>query len=169
MMTNNDKGKIGQLDRAAMRLTGRHVHTGFSAPHIIIAANILFLLAALAGIFATARGHDYGRDLVTTAMIATLLYKVAVDFKERGYRLPDEREDAIRWKALAIGGWTVTVLVGLWAVFLSILADDGMWFPREADEWATLGMLIFSLVSQVSSITAACLTPPYAADLLDEE
>jgi hypothetical protein len=167
-MSNKDQGMVSLLDRIATRLTGRQVHMGFTGPHMIIAANAILLLIALAGMLATTRDQDFGQDLVVWAMIASALHKAAVELKERGSRELDEREKTIRWKSIAIGGWAVTTLISIWAILISHFADNGLWYPSKDDDWLTLGAFILGLMGQTSSIASAWMTPSYAAELLDE-
>ncbi|MCL9999904.1 MAG: hypothetical protein NBV68_11025 [Erythrobacter sp.] len=80
MMARNDKGIFARLDRTVSRLTGRPIHTGFTAPHVVIAVNLIFLLISLAGMDLTIEGRAFGKDLLTLAMFGSIVYNAAVQY-----------------------------------------------------------------------------------------
>jgi hypothetical protein len=168
MMMDKQNGAASRLDRLAIRLTGGQVHTGFTGPHMIILANGLFLLAGLAGMIAVIMGLDMSA-LIVAAMLGTTFHKVAVEWKERGYAPKDEREDALHWKALAIGVSIPLTLLVVWMLLLGAFADDGMWHPVGQDDWTAVATFALGLAGQLASIVKARMTPSYAADLLDDE
>jgi hypothetical protein len=169
MMAHNEKRLFARLDHAVSRLVGRPIRTGFTAPHVIIAANLTLLLISLLGFHRVTQGDGSGHVIVTLAMNGTVFYSVFVQYRERGNRTPDERENAIRWKSYAIAGWIVTSLVMVWAVLVGQFADNGLWYPTQAKQWPSLGLFIGALTVQISSIVSAWMTPTYAAELLDDD
>lgn len=47
--------------------------------------------------------------------------------------------------------------------------DKGIWYPDAEVEWQALGFFLLGLMMQVKNLVVAMSTPPYAAELLDED
>lgn len=169
MMARNGKRMFAGLDRALTRMTGRPVRTGFTAPYVIIVANLALILVTIVGFSRVTQGDGSGHYVLTLVLNATVLYSVAVQYRERGNRAHDERENAIRWKSLAIAGWIVISLVMIWAVLVGQFAHNGLWYPTHPGQWPSLGFFIGALTGQISAIASAWMTPSYAAALDDED
>jgi len=167
-MANKQNGAVSRLDRLAIWLAGGQVHTGFTGPHMTIAANIVLLLAGLAGMTGVIMGRDMNL-LILAAMIGSTFHRVAVEWKERGYARNDEREQAIYWKALAIGVTIPGLLLVVWMLLLGAFVDDGMWHPVRQDDWSAVALFAMGLTAQIGGIAKAWMTPAYAAELLDDE
>lgn len=153
------------FDRAAMRMTGRQVHTGKIGPKTTIVATLIFISLTAIGMYLTVQGAKVGQGIVFSAAMGSLAIKLFNDYKERGNGPLDERELAIYWKANAIGAMIPLIGVAVWSLFLGNLADFGMWYPREMFEWVTLSFFLLGLMTQIGLIVTAWLTPSYAADL----
>lgn len=117
---------------------------------------------------ATVRGYAT-YHLMYGLLMASTLYRLSVEFRERGYSRPDEREDAVRWKAMTIGVGAPGLVLVVWMLLLGGFADDGLWQPVREDDWVVAVMFVVGLAVQISAIAKAWMTPAYAADLLDEE
>jgi hypothetical protein len=44
-----------------------------------------------------------------------------------------------------------------------------MWFPRQPHEWEAAGQFIVAGFLLITILVTAWMTPPYAAELLDED
>lgn len=168
MMAYKQKSAVSRLDRLAIRLIGSPVNTGFTGPHMTIAINALLLICGLTGMVGTMMGQSLYKLILFTT-IASVLHKAAMEFRERGYARRDEREDAIHWKAWAIGAAIPGIILVSWMHLLDAFADYGMWYPTQPDDWSAVSMFAMGLALQLSSIAKGCMTPAYAADLLDGE
>lgn len=167
MMAYKGDKLLERLDRLAVAGIGPNAENGV-APCLSILANLVFMAAGIAGLVLCAQG-DLGSGIVFAAMFAGSTHTVIVEHKKRGNAPLDEREQAIFWKAMAIGALVPSVMAALWALFLASFADQGMWYPDRPEEWRAAGFFILGLTSQISNIANAWMTPSYAADLLDEE
>lgn len=156
-----------RLDRLAVAGLGNNAESGVS-PRMSIIANVLFLAAGIAGLVLCAQG-DARWGIVFGAMFGAGTHSVIVEYRKRGNAPLDERERAIFWKATAIGASVPCVLTALWVMLLGSFADQGMWHPDRPDEWRAAGLFILGLMSQISNIALALMTPAYAAELLDDE
>lgn len=167
MMAYKGKGMITRLDRIAMTVAGQNPYTS-TAPRLSILANLIFMAAGVTGLVLTARG-EIGPILVFFAMIMASTHTVIVEYQKRGEAPLDEREWGIFWKAMAIGAFVPCVLTAFWVMLLGSFADQGMWHPNRPDEWQAAGLFILGLMTQITNIAKAWMTPAYAADLLDED
>lgn len=167
MMAYERKRVITRMDRVAMEVSGLNAQGGAN-PRLSILANLVFLAAGIAGLVLCARG-DFGSGIVFGAMFAASTHTVIVEQRMRGNAPRDERERAIFWKATAIGASVSCVLAAGWVMFLGNFVDDGMWMPNQPEEWRAAGLFILGLMIQIANIAAAWMTPPYPAELLDEE
>lgn len=155
------------LDRLAITGLGNNADNGVS-PRLSILANLIFLAAGIVGLVLCAQG-DVGSGIVFGAMFAASTHTVIVEQRTRGNVPRDEREQAIFWKATAIGAGVSCVLTAGWVMFLGNFVDDGMWMPDRPEEWRAAGLFILGLMMQIINIAAAWMTPSYAAELFDEE
>ncbi len=160
-------GVITRMDRIAMGVAGPNAETGLN-PRLSILANLVFMAAGIAGLVLCAQG-DFGSGIVFCAMFAASTHTVIVEQRTRGNVPRDEREQAIFWKATAIGAGVSCVLAAGWVMFLGNFVDDGMWVPDRPEEWRAAGLFILGLMMQIINIAVARMTPSYAAELFDEE
>jgi len=167
MMAYRKNGLITRMDRLAMMVTGPNAEAGIN-PRIAILANLVFMVVSIAGLLITARGQN-GFWLVFAGMIASGNYSGIAEYQQRGKAPRDEREWAVFWKALAIGAFVPCVLTGFWILLLGSFADQGMWYPDRSEEWQAAGLVILGLMTQITNIAKAFMTPAYAANLLDDE
>lgn len=167
-MTYRQKDAVSRFDRLTLWLTGGRPQWGFAGPHMMIVVQSVLLVASLAAMIATVRGYT-SFHLMYGLLMASTLYRASVEFKERGYSRPDEREDAVRWKAMAIGVSAPGLVLVVWMLLLGGFADNGLWQPVREDDWVVTAMFAVGLAVQISAIAKAWMTPAYAADLLDED
>lgn len=166
-MAYKDNEAITRMDRVAMAVTGQNAKAALN-PRLSILANLIFLATGIAGLVLTARG-DFGPTLVFFALIMSSSHAGIVEYQKRGQAPLDEREWGVFWKAMAIGAFATCVLTGFWVMLLGSFADQGMWYPDRPDEWRAAGLFILGLMTQITNIAKAWMTPAYAADLFDEE
>lgn len=157
-----------RLDRLATRLTGGQVHYGITGPYITIAFNLVLLLAGVAGMTGVIMGGEMN-GLLQAVLIAGTFHGAFVQYKERGNAPLDERENAIRWKAMALGAGISGMLLVVWMCLLGGFADQGMWHPAKEDDWMAVAMFAVALAAQINAIAKAWMTPAYAAELLDDD
>jgi hypothetical protein len=159
---NEAKERLSQLldHPRSLALTG---------PLMSIMINIVLVLVALAGLVLAAHGQRAGQPIVFAAMIWSTTHTILIRAKHSGNAAPDERERALATEAMAVGGYSAATLVAVWFLVLGVFADAGMWFPQSSREWQALGFFVIGLTTQITNIAAAWRTPPYAADLLDED
>jgi|JI8StandDraft_2_1071088.scaffolds.fasta_scaffold85293_2 hypothetical protein len=158
-------------NEAAARLSQlleRPRNLALTGPLMSIIVNIFLVLVAIAGVVVAANGMKAGQMLVSSAMIWSTAHTLLVRAKHGGNALPDERERAVASEAMAVGGYTTSLLAALWFLLLGAFADNGMWFPQQPIEWQAVGFFMIGLTTQITNIAAAWRTPPYAADLHDE-
>lgn len=167
MMAYTGNKILARLDRAAIAVMGSNADTSI-APRMSIFANLVFLATGIVGLVICAQGQ-FGPGLVFGAMFFSSTHTVIVEYAKRGDAPLDERERAIAWKSMAIGAFVPCVLVGMWALLLGNFADNGLWYPDQSSEWQALAFFILGLMSQITNIATAWLTPSYAAELLDED
>ncbi len=167
MMAYKGKGMVTRMDRIAMAVTGQNAETGIN-PRLSIIANLIFMATGIAGLVITAQGH-FGPGLAFAAMIASSTHTVIIEYAKRGDAPLDERERVIAWKSMAIGAFVPCAIVGMWALLLGNFADNGLWYPDQSSEWQVLAFFILGLMTQITNIATAWLTPSYAAELLDED
>lgn len=167
MMAYEGNKVSDRLDRLAIAGLGNNAESG-GAPRLSILANVIFLAAGIAGLVLCAQG-DVGPGIVFGAMFAASTHSVIVEYRKRGNAPLDEREQAIFWKATAIGVFVPFVLTALWMLLLGAFADQGMWHPDRPNEWRATGFFILGLMSQIANIASAWMTPAYAAELLDDD
>lgn len=153
------------LDRAAMRVTGRQVHTGKIGPRTTIVATLIFMSLTAMGMYLAVQGAKVGQGIVFSAAMGSLAIKLFNDYKARGNGPLDERERAIYWKSNAIGAMVPLVGVAVWSLFLGNFAGDGLWYPRQSFEWVALSFFLLGLMTQIGIIVSGWLTPSYAADI----
>jgi hypothetical protein len=156
-----------RLDRLAVAGIGINADNGV-APRLSILANLVFMAAGIAGLVLCAQG-DFGSGIVFGALFAASTHTVIVEQRARGNAPRDEREQAIFWKATAIGAFVSCVLAAGWVMFLGTFVDNGMWMPDRPEEWRAAGLFILGLMAQITNIAVAWMTPSYSAELLDEE
>jgi hypothetical protein len=154
-------------NRLAVAGLGNNAESGV-APRMSILANLAFLAAGIVGLVLCAQGQ-FGPWLVFAAMFGASTHSVIIEYRKRGNAPLDEREQAIFWKATAIGASVPCVLTAIWVLLLGAFADQGMWHPDRPDEWRAAGFFILGLMSQTANIAMAWMTPAYAAELLDDE
>jgi len=167
-MTYRQNGAASRFGRLATWLTGGRLQWGFAGPHMMIVVQSLLLVAGLAAMIAAMRGYGVFH-LMYGLLMASTLYRLTVEFRERGYSPHDEREDAIRWKAMAIGAGAPGLVLVVWMMLLGAFADEGLWHPVREDDWVVVAMFAVGLAVQISAIAKAWMTPAYAAELLDED
>ncbi len=167
MMAYKKNGSITRMDRIALAVTGPHAEAALN-PRISIFVNLIFMAAGITGLVLTARG-EIGPILVFFAMILASTHTGIVEYQKRGEAPLDEREWSVFWKAMAIGAFVPCVLTAFWVMLLGSFADQGMWHPNRPDEWQAAGLFILGLMTQITNIAKAWMTPAYAAELLDED
>lgn len=167
MMAYKGNHVLERLDRLAVAGIGANSEDGIP-PRLSILANLVFMAAGIAGLVLCARG-DFGSGIVFGALFAASTHTVIVEQRSRGNVPRDEREQAIFWKATAIGAWVSCLLAAGWVMLLGTFVDDGMWMPDRPEEWRAAGLFILCLLIQITNIAAAWMTPAYAADLLDDD
>lgn len=167
MMAYKGNKVLERLDRLAVAGVGINAENGV-APRLSILANLVFMAASIVGLVLCAR-TDVGSGIVFAAMFAASTHTVIVEQRKRGNARRDEREQAIFWKASAIGAFVPCVVIAGWAMLLGNFADQGMWHPERPAEWHATAFFILGLMSQIANIASAWLTPAYAAELLDDE
>ncbi len=167
-MIYRQKDAVSHFDRLAMWLTGGRLQWGFAGPHMTIVVQSLLLVAGIAAMIATTRGYAVFH-LMYGLLMASTLYRLSVELRERGYATHDEREDAIRWKAMAIGASVPGLALVVWMMLLGAFADEGLWHPMREDDWVVVAMFAVGLAVQISAIAKAWMTPAYAAELLDDD
>jgi len=167
-MTYRQRDAVSRFDRLAMWLTGGRLQWGFAGPHMMIVVQSLLLVAGIAAMIATMRGYAVFH-LMYGLLMASTLYRLSVEFRERGYSPHDEREDAIRWKAMAVGAGAPGLVLVVWMMLLGAFADQGLWHPMREDDWVVVAMFAVGLAVQISAIAKAWMTPAYAAELLDDD
>lgn len=167
MMAYGKNGLVTLMDRLAMMVTGPNAEAGIN-PRIAIFANLVFMAVSIAGLVMTAKGQN-GFWLVFAGMIASGNYSGIAEYQQRGRAPRDERDWAVFWKAMAIGAFVPCMLVGFWAMLLGSFADQGMWYPDRSEEWQAAGLFVLGLMTQITNIAKAWMTPAYAAALLDED
>jgi hypothetical protein len=135
--------------------------------HVI--ANAALMLLAFAGMIAAARGVPFGMRIVMLTTLCSFGYTTFVRARQVGH-LPrlDERELAIASEGIGAGALVSLGLASSWSVMIAV-TDKGIWYPDAADEWQALGFFLLGLMMQVKNLVVAMSTPPYAAELLDEE
>ncbi|WP_296720649.1 hypothetical protein [Erythrobacter sp.] len=151
------------------QLLKRPRNLALTGPLMSIIVNAFLVLVAIAGLVAVANGVKAGQQLVFAAMVWSTTHTLIVRAKHGGNEPLDERERALATEAAAVGGYTTSLLAAIWCLLLGIFADYGMWFPQSAKEWLPLGYFMIGLMTQTTNIATAWRTPPYAAELLDEE
>lgn len=152
----------GGLDRAAIAVAGPNSETG-TGPRMLLIVNLIFLLVGIAGMVLAARG-DFGPWVVFAAMIGATTHTIIAEYRKRGDAPLDEREKALAWKTVAIGGMVPLVLVALYMLFLGPFADNGLWSPQTKAHWQATGFFILGLSTQITNIASALMTPSYAAE-----
>lgn len=167
MMAYEGDKLLKWLDRLGVAGIGANAESGV-APRVSILANLVFMAAAIAGVVLCARGV-FGSGIVFGTLFAASTHTVIVEQRARGNVPRDEREQAIFWKATAIGASVSCILAAGWVMFLGTFVDDGMWMPDRPEEWRAAGLFILALMIQTTNIAVASMTPSYAAELLDEE
>lgn len=164
--------KAGRVPGAWTFRARRWLHTNLwlLAPRIVIAASLVLAAILLWGIHEVARGADDSAWL-RIAFIGAFALHGGFIIRRRGSleAAPDEREKIIDMSAAGTAGCVVTVLAALWAWLLEWFADRGMWFPRQPHEWKAIGTFIIGGFFLIANLTAAWMTPPYAAELVDED
>lgn len=165
-MAFKDRARHTLLDRLSIVLFGPGAETGLNL-RLTIFANLLFLAAGIAGMVLVAQGAT-GTGLLFGVLFGTSNCTMLIEFRKRGRASLDEREQPIAWKSMAIGSTSTCFLVGLWATAPGTIVDEGLWLPVRPSEWQATGLFIFSLMLQITNIASALMTPPYAAELLDE-
>lgn len=167
MMAYEVNKDLERIDRLAVAGIGINAENGV-ATRLSILANLVFMAAGIAGLVLCARG-DFGSGMVFAAMIAAGTYTVIAEQRKRGNARLDEREQAIFWKATAIGAFVPCVLIAGWVMLLGNFADQGMWHPERPAEWHAMGFFILGFMSQIANIASVWMTPAYAAELLNED
>jgi len=167
MMAYRKNGFITRMDRIAMMVTGQDTETGLN-PRLSILAHLVFMATGTVGLVLCAQG-EFGPDIVFGAVFFSSTHAVIVEQLKRGKARLDEREWGVFWKSMAIGASVPCVLVAIWAMLLAPYADQGMWHPDRPDEWMAVGSFILGLMTQITNIAMAWMTPAYAAELLEED
>lgn len=159
---NEAAGRIAQL-------LGHPRNLALTGPLMSIIIDVFLMLVAVAGVVLAANGSKAGQALVIAAMLWSSAHTLLVRAKHGGNAPLDERERAVATEAAAVGGYTASSLAALWFLLLGVFAEHGMWFPQQPIEWQALGFFMIGLATQITNIAAAWRTPPYAADLADED
>lgn len=152
---------------------GRWLHTNMwlLAPRFVIVLSLVLAAMLLWGIYDVAQGaHD--SFWLGPAFFGAFALHFGLIIRRHGWlgleAPPDERERLVEMSATRTAGCVVTLLVAVWALLLGWFADRGLWFPRDPQEWEATGKFILSAFFLIANFTAAWMTPPYAAELLDE-
>jgi hypothetical protein len=135
--------------------------------HIFV--NALMLLGAIAGLVAAARGAPFGMRIVMLTTFCSLGYTSLVRAQGGGLLRPlDERELATAGGGIGLGGLVSCGLASSWCLMIGV-TDKGIWYPDAALEWQALGFFLIGLMALVKNFAVALTTPPYAAELLNED
>ncbi|RNJ61556.1 MAG: hypothetical protein EDM03_15785 [Porphyrobacter sp. IPPAS B-1204] len=132
---------------------------------------ILFAVS-VTGMIMVSQGQAAGMELIWGTVGFELFLRYLAWREQPGsdlYAALDERELAMALKAFAISGWLVCLLVGLYALALGSFADDIMWQPQSEWEWLAVAGFMAGILSQITTFISGVLTPPYAAELRNEE
>lgn len=148
-----------------MHLTGRQGYTGLMGPRMKIFAALMFMAIAIMGFCLTIMGQEGGEGIAFASMMASLAVKLSSDYKARGNGPLDEREQAIYWKALAIGAMLPLFAVSIWSLSIGQIHRWDIWRPHEDFQWSALTFVLLGLMMQIVIIVTGILTPAYAADL----
>lgn len=140
-----------------------------TGPLTTIIVNTLLILVGIGGLTLTAHGSRAGQSIVFAAMLLSNTYLLLLRAKSGSPAAPDERERMVTTEAAAVGGYAASMLIACWCLLLGPFADQGLWFPQQPMEWQALGFFMIGLVTQITNIAAAWRTPPYVAELLDED
>jgi hypothetical protein len=167
MMTGETQSRPEWAQQAARWI---RVNVWLLGPRVVIAISLMILAMAVYGIHTVAQGNT-DRNSLGFPMFCTVLLKLAYDYRQRGFWQAqlDERETALDRSSNAIGAYVVAMLAVFWPLSLTWFAGRGLWFPSKPHEWQAVGTFAAMLFGLVSTIAAAWMTPPYAAELLDDD
>lgn len=132
----------------------------------ILLSAALFVFGCLALYLAAIRIVD--RELISSGVvILTTGLSLFSSLRSGPDGVLDERERGIRNYAIAGGASCVVIGFAVYMLFAS--AFEALWVPSAGFQFGALGQFMLSATLQIAIFLAARETPPYAADLDEDD